>query len=341
MENNLIEDDIIEILNRIKKNISELRNKTVLITGGGGFIGSWLCDIFLKLNSKVVCVDNFSSGIKDNIQHLENEKNFELIKADVRNFSFDKKCDYVLHLAGRASPDDYQNHQIDTLLTNSEGIKTALEITKANKCRMLFSSTSEVYGDAQILPTSESYWGNVNSFGPRSCYDEGKRYGEALCYAYQKEFDLDIRIVRIFNTFGPRIRPDGPYGRALSRFILQAMKEENITIYGDGLQTRSFCYISDTITGILLNLASKENCGILNLGSEHEITINQLAEKIKEQLKSPSKIIHLQESQDDPRKRRPDISKAQSVLGWKPEVTFDSGLEKTIRWIKKNSYLFS
>lgn len=340
----MIDRLIIEDLEAIKNKIGDLNkhfeNKKILVTGGTGFLGSWVCDTLFKLGAKVTCLDNYSSGLAVNIDHLVGKTGFEFIQADIRDEIVGKEFEYVIHLASRASPEDYNTHQIETLLTNSEGTKNALDFARKNKCIFLYASTSEIYGDAEVIPTPEDYWGHVNSVGYRSCYDEGKRYGEALCVAYKREYNLNVRIVRIFNTFGPRIRPDGPYGRALSRFILQALNGKDITIYGDGSQTRSFCYVSDTISGILLHLVNNTNSEIINLGSENEITIKDLAQIIIKKTNSSSAIKYQSQSPDDPRRRRPDISKARKILGWKPEVPFEKGLEKTVEWIQKNKHIY-
>jgi len=331
-------NDVETILKNIGNKIEHFQNKKILISGGSGFLGSWICDVFVKVGVNVTCLDNFSSGLKSNIEHLMNKPNFKLIQKDICDINFDESFDGVMHFASRASPEDYHNFQIETLLTNSLGTKNALDVALHNKCKFMYSSTSEVYGDSKIFPTSEEYWGNVNPIGERSCYDEGKRYGEALCVAYQREHKLDVRLIRIFNTYGPRIRPDGNYGRALPRFVDKALKNETIKIFGDGLQTRSFCYVTDTISGILLYFLDKENHGVLNIGSKTETTINHLAETIVSKTNSKSKIEHVSESPDDPRRRQADISKAKRCIGWEPKISLESGLAKTIDWIKSINF---
>ncbi len=340
MIDNIIEKDLDEIDSRIKHVKPFFEGKTFLVTGGAGFLGSWICDILLKIGAKVICQDNYSSGLHSNVEHLVNNPNFQLFNHDITKKVPEEKIDGVFHMASRASPEDYNLHQVETLLTNSEGIKQVLELAKINNCYCLFSSTSEIYGDAEIIPTPESYWGNVNSIGERSCYDEGKRYGEALCMAYFREYNTNVKIVRIFNTYGPRIRPDGPYGRALSRFVLNALNEEEISIYGDGEQTRSFCYVVDTVTGILLLMANKTNEIIFNIGNEKELTINQLANLIVEKINSKIKITYKEKMPDDPRRRRPEIIKAKKILGWDSETPFNKGLEKTIEWISNNKDIY-
>jgi UDP-glucuronate decarboxylase len=339
----MIDEIILEELERIENKTNQIKkyfqNKNILITGGAGFLGSWICDILIRMGARVSCIDNYSSSLSLNVDHLKNKIGFEFINLDVRNADPAGKFDYIIHLASRASPDDYKAHQIDTLLTNAEGTKNMLELARKNNCTLLYSSTSEIYGDAQMIPTPEDYWGYVNSVGHRSCYDEGKRYGEALCMAYKREYNLDVRIVRIFNTFGPRIRPDGQYGRALSRFILQALNEEDITVYGDGSQTRSFCYVTDTVRGMLSHLVNKSDFDIINVGNDKEITIKELANRIIQKTNSKSKIQYKEKSPDDPQRRCPDISRAMKT-GWKPEVSFEEGLRRTIEWISKNKDIY-
>jgi len=337
MNDEIIFKDLEHIQNQLSQNIKNyFHAKRFLVTGGAGFLGSWLCDILTEMGSKVVCQDNLSSGLRRNIDHLLEKKQFEFIESDVREGIVKREFDFVIHLASRASPEDYNLHQIETLLTNSEGTKNALELARECNAVFLYSSTSEVYGDSQLIPTPENYWGFVNPQGIRSCYDEGKRYGEALCRAYQREYGMDIRIVRIFNTYGPRLRASGTYGRAISRFILQAINNQDITIYGDGLHTRSFCYITDTIAGILLFIAKNSSNETINLGNQNEITIKELANIILRKTSSKSKIIHEDDYPDDPKRRNPDISKVKKMLNWEPKIELGEGLENTINWIKKN-----
>lgn len=330
-------EEVHEIINRLSKDeISELSNKKVLITGGGGFLGSWIGETLLKLNSEVYCLDNFSTGLKRNIESLEKYEKFHLIVGNVEDFHTDEKFDIVFHFASRPAPDDYVLHPVETLLANSVGTLKMLELSKKSNARFVYASSSEVYGNAEVIPTPESYWGNVNPIGVRSCYDEGKRFSEALCVAYMKEYNLDVRIVRIFNTYGPRLRADGTYGRALSRFILQALKNEPITIYGDGQQTRSFTYVTDTVAGILKVSSSPLAKGeVFNVGNIEETKIIELAKLILEITGSKSKIVFLPPAKDDPKRRRPDISKIRNMLGWEPRVTLREGLSRTINWFKR------
>ena len=327
-------EDVQRIINGI--GINDLERQSFLISGGAGFLGSYLCDTLVKLKAEVTCLDNFSTGLNENVSHLFNLKNFRLLSENVSSFNNDEKYDFVLHLASRASPEDYQQHPVETLLANSLGSQKMLEIAGKNDSTILFTSSSEVYGDAKVVPTPESYWGNVNPVGVRSCYDEGKRFSEALFMAYYRQNGLDVKIVRIHNTYGPRLRCDGTYARAVSRFIMQALKNENITVYGDGKQTRSLCYVSDTITGILLALFSKKCKGeAINIGNPAEISVLELAELIKKVTNSSSQITFHPLPKDDPKRRCPNINKAASLLGWKPKVGLREGLDRTIGWFKK------
>lgn len=329
-----VQDDVRKVVSEIG---DDFKGKRVLITGGAGFLGSWLCEATLKSNAEVTCVDNMSTGRMENIEHLLStcKSSFRFINACAENIRIKDSHDYVFHFASRASPEEYQQHPIETLKANSLGTLNMLEHAMKGKSVMVYASTSEVYGDAQIVPTPETYWGNVNPIGVRSCYDEGKRFGEALCMAYSKEHGLDVRVARIFNTYGQRIRADGAYARALPRFINQALRNQPITIFGDGAQTRSFCYVSDTITGILKLAAARKLSGeVLNIGNPHEVTINELAKTIIELTSAKSIITKSPPQPDDPRRRKPDISKAMRMLNWKPTVGLQEGLKRTIEWFK-------
>ena len=331
MMDKIISEDIANIRKIIKGDV--FSGKNVLVTGGAGFIGSWLCDILTSFGASVTVVDNFSTGRIKNIDHLTPSEKFQLVKADVSDFTSDKKFSFIFHMAAHASPDEYLAHPIDTLQTSAFGTQKIAELARKSDATLLFASTSEVYGDAEIIPTPESYWGKVNPIGPRSCYDEGKRFAEALLMAYNKQYGLDVRIPRIFNTYGPRLREDGLYGRALSRFILQALTNQPITVYGDGKQTRSFCYIADTVTGLLLlTLKSEANGEVVNVGNTNEITILELAQKVREAINRNSEIEFSLLPKDDPKRRRPDITKLEKLVSWKPIVTFEEGLKKTVTW---------
>jgi dTDP-glucose 4,6-dehydratase len=307
-----------------------LYSPTAVITGGAGFLGSHLCDKLLKENFKVICVDNLSTGSTDNISHLSGNDNFSFIKHDITNYIFiPDRVDYILHFASPASPIDYLKLPIQTLKVGSLGTHKALGLAKEKKATFLLASTSEVYGDPTIHPQSEDYWGNVNPIGPRGVYDEAKRFAEALTMAYNRYHGVNTRIVRIFNTYGPRMRPDD--GRALPTFIGQALKGEDITVFGDGSQTRSFCYVSDLIDGIYKLLMSKETDPV-NIGNPDEITIREFAEEVVQITGSKSKIIFNELPVDDPKVRQPSIEKAKKVLSWEPIVDRKNGLERTIKY---------
>lgn len=305
-----------------------------IVTGGAGFIGSHLCERLLKEKNEVLCIDNLGSGSFDNITHLMSNKNFKFIKHNIieQLQLIEGRIDCIYHLASRASPVDYQEYPVETALANSVGTDRMAKLALAKNAKILFTSTSEAYGEPKEHPQKESYWGNVNPVGVRSCYDESKRFGEALLMAYHREYNVDIKIVRIFNTYGPRMRLDD--GRVIPNFITQAMQNKPITIYGDGSQTRSFCYVEDMVDGIMKMMDSKET-GPKNLGNPNEITILETAEKIKKSLKSDSEFIYMPLPKDDPTKRQPDISHARDLLDWNPKIKFDDGLKKTIDWFRK------
>lgn len=304
------------------------RNK-ILITGGAGFIGSHLCDLLIARGFKVICVDSLITGSRKNISHLLKNPDFKFLKLDtVKDKIAEKDIDYIFHLASPASPDSYKEYSEDTALANSIGTLNILRLAIRNKARFLFTSTSEVYGDPLEHPQKETYWGNVNSYGPRSCYDESKRFGETLVYIFVKKYGLDARIVRIFNTYGPRMRKDD--GRVISNFINQALEGRPLTVYGKGDQTRSFCYVSDLVGGLEKLMFGQGLKGeIFNLGNPEENTVLDLAKKIIKLTGSESKIVFKPIPKDDPRKRRPDISKAKKMLKWEPNVSTDTGLQKT------------
>ena len=310
------------------------KTETCLVTGGAGFIGSHLCDSLIAKGFKVICLDNLLTGSKKNIEHLIGNPNFEFVNEDVtREIVYEGRLDYIFDLASPASPVDFEKLSEEILTVNSIGVLNTLKLAKEKKARFLMASTSEVYGDALENPQKETYHGNVNSFGRRSAYDEGKRFAEAACYVYLHKYDLDVRIVRIFNTYGPRMRIDD--GRALITFVIQAIKNKPFTIFGDGSQTRSFCYVSDLVEGLIKMMFSEKTKGeVINLGNPEEYTMNDLAEKIKKMTGASSEIVHKDLPPDDPKQRRPDISKAEKVLGWKPAVSVDEGLQKTIEYYR-------
>tara|TARA_B100001750_G_scaffold4178_1_gene3318 strand:+ start:885 stop:1892 length:1008 start_codon:yes stop_codon:yes gene_type:complete len=329
--NDLIDSDIATLLSDNKK--FRISGKKFLITGGAGFLGSWLCDILIAKNAKVYCLDNLSSGRAENIKHLLNNKSFVFKKQDITKTPINLKPDYIFHLASRPSPDDYLNNELKTIDVNTEGTRKILELTRKTDAKLLFTSTSEVYGEASVFPTPETYYGNVNPSGPRACYDESKRLCESLCMAYYRTYGINLRIVRLFNTYGPRLRGDGNYGRALSRFIWQSINNQKITIWGNGKQTRSFCYITDMINGLMSSLLVNKTKGeTFNLGNPKETRIIDLANTIIKLTNSKSKVKYLPMPDNDPRRRLPKINKAKQIIDFKPRVKLDQGLAKTIKW---------
>lgn len=304
-------------------------NETILVTGGAGLIGSNLCENLINENFHVICLDNFLTSSKNNIAHLMSKSNFELIEHDITE-PISLKVDKIFNLACPASPVHYQKDPIKTLKTSVLGIINMLELAKQNNARILQASTSEIYGDPLVHPQKEEYWGNVNTIGIRSCYDEGKRTAETLLMDYHRQYNLDTRIVRIFNTYGPKMAKND--GRVVSNFILQAIHNEDITVYGDGSQTRSFCYVDDLIKG-LQALMNKENYHLpVNLGNDGEFTVKELAEKIIKLTNSKSKIIYKALPSDDPVKRKPDLTRAREVLNYEPKIKLEDGLKKTIEY---------
>ena len=315
-----------------------LEDREILITGGAGFLGSYMCEALIESNARVTCLDNLSSGLASNIAHLKDNENFQFIEHNIsKPMNFETKFDLVIHMASRAAPFEFEKYPIQILKANTLGIWVALGIAKKHSARFVYTSTSEIYGnpDPKFVPTPETYNGNVNPIGPRSCYDEAKRAGEAFVVAYRQEHNMDTRMARIFNTYGPRMRADDIYGRAVPRFIDQALKGEDITVFGDGSQTRSFTYVSDQIDG-LLRLADldKARGEVINIGNNKETTILELAELIKRLTNSSSKIAFHPLPEDDPKRRCPDISKAKKILGWEPKVSLEEGLKNTIKWFK-------
>ncbi|MCX8043773.1 MAG: SDR family oxidoreductase [Desulfobacterota bacterium] len=304
-----------------------------LITGGAGFLGSHLCDRLIQEGHQVICMDNLITGNMDNIAHLIGNKNFKFIHHDVTEYIYvEGALDNILHFASPASPIDYLELPIQTLKVGSLGTHKALGLAKAKKAKFLLASTSEVYGDPLIHPQPETYYGNVNPIGPRGVYDEAKRFAEALTMAYHRYHGVDTRIVRIFNTYGPRMRLDD--GRVVPAFISQALRHEPLTVFGDGSQTRSFCYVDDLVEGIYRLLLSNEHEPV-NIGNPHEMTIREFAENIARIADIPCRIVHKPLPQDDPKVRQPDITKAREVLGWEPKVAFEEGITKTFAYFKK------
>ena len=305
--------------------------KRVLVTGGAGFIGSYLCEELLNKGYDVICCDNFYTGNKDNLEKILDNKNFDLLRHDI-TFPLYLEVDIVLNFACPASPVHYQNDPVQTVKTCVHGAINMLGLAKRTNATIMQASTSEVYGDPEVHPQSEDYKGSVNITGPRACYDEGKRCAETIFWDYKRQHDVNIKIIRIFNTYGPRMQPND--GRVVSNFIIQALLNENITIYGEGDQTRSFCYVDDLISGIMLMMEKDNFSGPVNLGNPSEISIKQLASEIIEITGSKSKLIHKDLPIDDPQQRCPDISLAKKELNWKPKYDRSQGLKKTIEYFE-------
>lgn len=309
--------------------------KRVMVTGGAGFLGSHLCDKLIRNGDDVLCVDNFYSGARDNIAHLLKHPNFELIRHDV-TFPLYVEVDEIYNLACPASPIHYQKDPVQTTKTSVHGAINMLGLAKRTKAKIFQASTSEIYGDPNIHPQKENYWGNVNPIGIRSCYDEGKRCAETLFFDYNRQHGLEIKVARIFNTYGPRMHPND--GRVVSNFIIQALRNEDITIFGDGSQTRSFCYVDDTVDAFVRMMNSEADfLGPINIGNPSEITISELAKTIINLTDSKSKMIFKLLPSDDPKKRQPDISLANNKLKWNPEIMLEEGLTKTILYFKQLS----
>ena len=306
-------------------------SKRILITGGAGFLGSHLCERLLNEGNEVFCLDSFFTGTKDNILHLMDNHKFELIRHDVE-FPLHIEVDEIYNLACPASPPHYQHNPIHTNKTSVLGAINMLGLAKRNNAKIMQASTSEVYGDPHVHPQTEDYWGNVNPIGIRSCYDEGKRCAETLFFDYHREHNLKIKVARIFNTYGPNMHPND--GRVVSNFIIQALKGEDITIYGDGSQSRSFCYVDELIDGFIRLMASDEFTGPVNLGNPVEFTIKELAQKIIEMTNSSSKLTINPLPQDDPKQRQPDITLAKKELDWEPKIKLEEGLKETIKYFE-------
>jgi len=312
----------------------KFRGLDVLVTGGAGFIGSWIAEALIDLGAKVTVLDNLSTGSVKNVERLIGTKGFRFLEGDVSKLEIGR-YDCIIHAAALPSPDIYVKRPVETMVSNSLGTFRVLEASRRYDGLVLYTSTSEVYGDAELIPTPETYWGRVNPVGVRACYDESKRFGEALCMAYHRQYGIDVRVARIFNTYGPRLDPNAKYARVIPRFIIQALKNEPITIHGDGKQTRSFCYISDTVNA-LLRMLSIDGLGgeVINVGSQREVSILELAKLIRRLVGSNSKFEFQPPRPDDPRRRCPDISKAKRLLGWEPKVSLEEGLTRTIEWFK-------
>jgi UDP-glucuronate decarboxylase len=312
--------------------VSHLEGR-VLVTGGAGFLGSHLCERLVQRGDDVLCVDNFFTGTKRNVEHLARLPGFELLRHDV-TFPLYVEVDQIFNLACPASPIHYQLDPVQTTKTSVHGAINMLGLAKRVKARILQASTSEVYGDPEVHPQPEGYWGRVNPIGQRSCYDEGKRCAETLFFDYQRQHGLQVKVVRIFNTYGPRMHPND--GRVVSNFVVQALRGDDVTIYGDGSQTRSFCYVDDLVDGMLRMMDSEKGFhGPVNLGNPGEFTMLELAEKILRIVGSTSRIVHMPLPPDDPRQRRPEIALAKAKLGWEPRVGLDDGLKETVAYFRK------
>ncbi len=309
--------------------------QTILVTGGAGFLGSHLCERLLEQGHDVICVDNFFSGRRENIRHLIGDPRFELIRHDIVHPLY-VECDQVYNLACPASPVAYQYNPIKTIKTSTVGMVNMLGLAKRCRARLLHTSTSEVYGDPDVHPQTEDYWGNVNPIGPRSCYDEGKRVAESLCMNYHHAHNLEVRIVRIFNTYGPRMDPND--GRVVSNFIMQALRGEPLTIYGQGQQTRSFCYVDDLVEGLMRMMNQDSDVGPVNIGNPVENTMIELAQAVLAATGSKSELSYVDLPKDDPRQRCPNISKAKSLLKWEPKVDLKAGLAKTVEYYRRTQF---
>lgn len=334
----MISEDIQAVCGELKKAGVDFEDNKVLITGGAGFLGSWICQTVVEQGALVTCIDNLSSGQESNIEELKDRENFTFIQHDIsKPIYLEGDYDLVMHLASRASPFEFDKFPIQILKANTLGIWVALGIAKKHKARFLYTSTSEIYGDPdpKYIPTPESYNGNVNPVGPRSCYDESKRAGEAFVKAYELQHGMDTRIVRIFNTYGPKMRAGDVYGRVVPRFIEQALNGKPITVFGDGTQTRSFTYVRDQVEGILRLAWVEEARGeVVNVGSDVETKVIELAKIIIQLTNSESEIVFHPLPKDDPRRRCPDLTKAENLLNWRPKVSLEEGLRKTIEWFE-------
>jgi UDP-glucuronate decarboxylase len=334
----IVEEDVEALVSNLHGQAVSFKGQSVLVTGGAGFLGSWICDVLVKQEALVTCIDNLSSGRMENIKHLTGLGNFAFIEHDIsKPISLDERVDVIMHLASRASPLEFAEFPIQILKANILGTWVALGIAKKHGAKLVYASSSEIYGDPDSgnVPTPETYTGNVNPVGPRSCYDEAKRAGEAFMRAYKVQHGLDCRILRIFNTYGPRMRPGDIYGRVVPRFIDHALNNHALTVFGDGMQTRSFTYVTDMVEGVLKAAWVPESSGeVINLGSNVETRIIDLANTILELTGSKSKIEFHPLPIDDPKRRCPNINKAERLLRWKPKTSLKQGLLKTIAWFR-------
>jgi UDP-glucuronate decarboxylase len=313
----------------------EFESKNVLVTGGAGFLGSWMCELLLNMGANVKCLDNYSTGMKTNISHLDGKKGFQAMEGSIEDLNPSEHFDIILHFASRPSPEEYQKYPIETLKVNSLDTVRLLDYAKNHKSLFMYASSSEIYGNADIIPTPESSWGRVNPVGIRSSYQESKRFAETACIAYNRFHNVDVRIPRIFNTYGERLRPDGLYGRVVPRFIMQALTDKDLSVHGDGKQTRSFCYVSDVCDAFLEMLKRKEISGkVINIGNPNEIAIIEVARTVLDLTGSKSKLAFVKRGEDDPQRRCPDINRARDLLDWQPTIPLVEGLRRTILWVK-------
>lgn len=330
-------DVIGEDLGKICAPSPSLRGQAAVVTGGAGFLGSWMCDVLVKSGVRVTCVDNLSTqGSTSHITHLLGNRRFKFLKQDVTNWSAAEDYDLIIHAASTPSPEQYLSNPVETMLTNSVGFHKILDYASRHDSVVLYTSTSEVYGKRPPIPTPETYEGLVSTNGPRACYSESKRYGEAAALAYFRRYGVDVRILRLFNSYGPRLDGSSGYSRVVTRFVQQALRGEPLNVHGDGLQTRTFCYVSDTVSAIVKALAATSAKGeILNIGGTKEVRIIDVARMVLHLTGSRSSIVHGDRREDDPRRRRPDISKARRLLDWSPKVDFTCGMTRTIKWFER------
>src|SRR5438874_11865467 len=333
-----LKDQIInQDLDAIRRTIdpSAFEGKSVLVSGGSGFLGSWICDTLVGLSSRIICLDNLSTGVLENIDHLKTVKSFKFERADVCTYSKNPKVDMVFHLASRPAPEDYQKHPVETALASARGTDRRLDLARKNDARVFYASSSEAYGVPEVFPTPESCEGKVDPLGPRSSYEEGKRSGEALRKAYHDQCGLDVRRARFFNSYGPRLRAEGLYGRVISRFILQALQGEDITVFGDGSQTRSFSYVTDTVSASLLFMGlDRSSEKVLNIDTKEETNVRDFAERIEAIAVSDSSIRFLPLPAGDHMRRLPDTARMERLLGWSLSIRLETGLDRTLRWFR-------
>ncbi len=333
-EEQLISPDVESIARSVN---ASFKDRGILLTGGAGFLGSWLCDVLVSSGAKVLCLDNLvTQGTNAGISHLLKNRNFRFIKADITKWKPVGDYDYIIHAASIPSPEQYMEKPVSTMLASSAGLHSLLNFAVKRDCVLLYTSTSEIYGDATVVPTPESYVGATSTTGPRASYYESKRYGETACLAYRKQYGIDVRIARIFNSYGPRLDESSSYSRVISRFVVQSLRNKPLTVHGNGEQTRSFCYVTDTISGLLRFIRASSLGGtVLNIGNTDEISIASLARMIIRLVGSGSSIKFEAARPDDPSRPCPDIARAKKLLGWSPKVTLSDGLKRTLEWFRQ------